>query len=314
MIEKENKEFSPERFIDREAEREIFKELTKFQDARLLTICDKGGSGKSSLLHQLKYDCGWIYDPPILASLVPLEQLSDQIPFALVAKIKKELTSFADELDQELRFPRFNRLNDALRAKDYEPFSTLIEFRSHNTEIQSASGKQTGDDILAWRPHNPTADTKVWNTDKEDTARRECIRAFFEDLRQICDTQRVILLLDTWERSESVLQEWIISRIVRSLCFNRETRPTNFSLVLAGRELPNFKQRLGDEDRYKELVRSIESLGSWEVNHVKHFLQANGYEDLSKEDFSVELIYDRLRSGLSLVEALQLANLIQKQG
>jgi hypothetical protein len=53
-------------------------------------------------------------------------------------------------------------------------------------------------------------------------------------------------------------------------------------------------------------VKSIESLGEWEENHVIAFLRVHGYEDLSKEDFAVSLICSRLKSGWSLMKVLHL--------
>ena len=298
-----DQEFSPEKFIDRDAERELFNDLLKFEDARLLTIRDAGGRGKSSLLKQLRYECGYLHDPPKLVSLVLLDQLSDYTPFTLITKIKSELTEFADMvvgLDElEWRFSKFDRLNEALRTKDFTPFHTLREERRLSGD-PDASPQVGGGSVTGWSP------------DKEDIARRECVRAFFEELKQISSTQTVIVLLDSWERSESDLREWIVNRIVRPLCFDMEGRPKNFGLVLAGRELPDFKQRMGNEDRYHRLVKSIESLGLWEEDHVRAFLQAYGYEDVSNEGDSVSFIHSRLRSGLSLIDALQLAEAVRE--
>jgi len=318
-----DKGFSPEKFIDRDAEQELFTGLLKFQDdSRLLTICDAGGRGKSSLLKQLRYKCGWHHDPPMLASLVPLDQLSDHTPYILIKKIKEELFKFADEFEVDLHFSRFDELDEARASSNFEPFRTHtptspIEGRVYAPSANIRGGVQSGTIGTVIYQHIEQAQsvsagsTENWNATKEDVARRECVKAFFEDLKQICDTRPVVIFLDSWDSSNPDLQEWIVSRIVRPLCFDTDNRPERFVLVLAGRELPDFKQRLGNETRFKQLVRSIESLGAWEESHVKAFLQAYGYEDLSKEAFTVQLVHSRLKLGWSLIAALQLAEDIQ---
>jgi hypothetical protein len=244
-----NKGFAPERFIDREAEQELFEELLKFQDdSRLLTIRDEGGRGKSSLLKMLTYRCGWQHDPPILASLVALDQMSDHTPFTLIMEIEKELAKSAHVFGVDSRFIRFHTLNEARVSRDFTPF------RTHTLSDLTLQG--ASDDILS------PLSNENWSAEKEEIARRACVEAFLEDLRRLCDTQPVVALMDSWERSNPILQEWIINRIVLPLCFDSDNRPDKFILVLAGRELPDFKLRLG-EARYQGLVKSIESLGTW---------------------------------------------------
>jgi hypothetical protein len=313
-----DKGFSPDKFIDREAEQELFNELLKFQDARLLTICDAGGRGKSSLLKQLRYKCGWQHDPPLLASLVHLDQLSDHTPFSLIAEIKSELTKFADTFGLESHFTMFDELDEARSSGNFEPFRNRtptgqtegrIDARGANIRGGVQSGT-IGTVIYQHIEHAQSVSagsTEDWSATKEDIARRECVKAFFEDLKHICATQPIVVLLDSWERSNEDLQEWIVNRIVRPLCFDTDNRPDKFSLVLAGRKLPDFKQLLRDEFRHNKLVKSIESLGAWEEEHVKAFLQAYGYEDLSEEEFTVSLICSRLKSGWSLINALEVA-------
>ncbi len=54
----QRKSFDHRRFIDREFEQELFEELLRFSDeARLLTIGDRGGMGKSQLLQMFQYRC-----------------------------------------------------------------------------------------------------------------------------------------------------------------------------------------------------------------------------------------------------------------
>jgi hypothetical protein len=229
----------------------------------------------------------------------------------LIETIRLDLANFADIFEVEVRFSRFDTLNEARLSKNFRPFRTLI-FPKH---VGGNSGGTTGlgnirGSSLAGAYDYP----ERWDTEKEDIARSECIRAFFEDLKEICATRPVVMMLDSWERSSSELQEWIVNRVVRPLCFDIENRSEMFGLVLAGRELPDFEQLIGDEARYSKLVISIESLGAWEEDHVKAFLQAHGYGAVSAEEDLVRVIHSRLRSGLSLDSALQFAEAARDAG
>jgi hypothetical protein len=286
--------FDPGTFINREAEQELFEELLAFQDdARVLTILAPAGMGKSILLKKFRHNCKWFHDPPILTSLVPLDQLSEQTPFTLITKVENDLIKFADEVGLEVRFPRFERLNDALRAKDFVPFLTIRDRRLHDIGIKSRTeGTSAGS-------------SESWSAAKDDIARRECIKAFCEELYQIASAQPVIVLLDSWERSDSDLQEWILARVVRPLCFDLENRPAKFGLVLAGRELPDFRQRVGGE-AYNRLVKSVMSLRLWEERHVRAFLQAHGYEDLIHVNEAIKKLTEASEGNLG--EVIRLAD------
>jgi hypothetical protein len=304
-----DKGFSPEKFIDREAEQELFEELLhKFQDdSRLLTICDAGGRGKSSLLKRLEYNCLWQHDPPTPVSLIPLDQLDDPTDFALVRSIRRKLGESVEDFGLELPFTSFDQLDDARVNRDPEPFRTRTGSIQGMAYAQGATirGGTVGGVVqqVEHAEHVTVGSFGGWSTEHDDMARRECIKAFFEDLKHICRVQPVVVLLDTWENSLAD-REFILNRIVRPLCFDTKNRPEKFYLVLAGREVPDFRIRL-NEAKYRKLVKSIESLGEWEERHVKDFLRAYGYENLKDED--IGYLCSKLRSGtLSLEKALQM--------
>jgi hypothetical protein len=298
-----SKGFAPEKFIDREAEQELFEELLKFQDdSRLLTIRDEGGRGKSSLLKMLEYKCVWRHDPPTPVSLVPLDQLPDNTPFSLIKNIRDGLS--------KLPFKKFDELDAARASRDFS------KFRAPSGDVRGAvnaqganiSGPSTVGGVVV-QSHGPThIGSGDWvNAEQEVIARRACIEAFFEDLKQICSERKIVVFLDSWERSNDDLQEWILSDLILPLCFE-EDRPEQFVLVLTGRELPDFKVLLGAV-RYQRLVKSIESLGEWEENHVIAFLRVHGYEGLNDED--IEYLCSRIKRGLSLEKALRILELIR---
>ena len=70
-------EYDPARCINRLAEQELFKRLLPCQDSvRLLTICDRGGRGKSALLGRLQYICKWEIIPRIPCCRITLDKPS----------------------------------------------------------------------------------------------------------------------------------------------------------------------------------------------------------------------------------------------
>src|SRR5215217_3656805 len=158
-----DQEYSPEKFIDREDERLLFHQLLKFQDdARLLTICDAGARGKSTLLKHLRYECGWHHEPSKLAGLVLLNEFSDYSRFDFVTQLKKDLTDFAGEYSLKLRFPKFDRLDRARSNSDFAPFRTLLDPDAPDPDAPTRAD---------------AGSAEGWNQYKEDTARRECVRS-----------------------------------------------------------------------------------------------------------------------------------------
>jgi hypothetical protein len=304
-----NKGFAPEKFIDRELEQEFFDELLKFQDdSRLLTIRDAGGRGKSSLLKMLEYKCIWQHDPSTPVSLVPLDQLPGNHPFVLINDIREKLS--------KLSFTEFDRLNAARASRDFSKFNAPSgpvqgSVYAHGANVSgSAMVTGVGMQQQGQNIQNFIGATSDWvNAEQEEIARRACIEAFFNDLKRICSEQKLVVLLDSWENSNTRLQEWILSDFILPLCFDMDNRPQRFVLVLAGRELPNFEVRLG-EAKYQKLVKSIKHLGTWEENHVKAFLQAHGYEGLNDEDIR-DLCSLIKRGTLSLESALRMVELIK---
>src|SRR2546425_11833274 len=116
--------FDPRNLIDRQAEQELFRDLVSFTSpARMLTICDKGARGKSSLLKRLQYNCKYEIKPPVPACMVALDQLANTSRFELINKIRDDLKG--------VTFPKFDKLNNARIAHDFAPFE-LRTFESRN--------------------------------------------------------------------------------------------------------------------------------------------------------------------------------------
>jgi len=307
--------FDPRNFIDRQAEQELFRDLVSFTSpARMLTICDKGARGKSSLLKRLQYNCKYEIRPPVHACLIALDQLANTSRFELINKIRDELKGVA--------FPKFDQLNNARMAHDFTPFE-LRTFESRNrisvegpVEREARVANQ-----LIENQHFENADTVInmtsrlpFNADQQTFAQNKCLEAFFEDLRVICATQPIVLLFDAWERCYLELREWITDELLRNHCFNRDKnlRPANLAIVLASR--PHGKEQrhglregefirlFADEQEYAAIVLSRTSLSDWDSEHVRDFLDQNEITNVDDDD--INYIRDSLKKGKTLLQIL----------
>jgi hypothetical protein len=289
-------------FIDREVERETFHEILKFEnDVRLLTIKDKGGRGKSSLLKRLQYECHFIKDIP--NSLI----LLDEIPsgFDLVKTIRVDLKKF-----ENLKFTKFDILDNARMLKDPNPFSDSLRDGSGMVNAEKAEIKDQA--IVAAR-----IDTIIQNAEKvvlkqrdkwpsedyEAFVREYCVAAFFEDLKIMCKERSIVILLDAWEKCEAKLQQWILRPMLHNNCFRIPERPFRLVFVLAGRQIPPLKERL--ESEYPNLVVSRDKLSEWSIEHMEEFLKAHGFTGLTREE--IKTICERVNHEKSLDWALSVA-------
>ncbi len=301
--------FDPTKFIDRVAEQEIFEGLLQFKDdARLLAIQDESGKGKSTLLRRLEYNCQWRLDCPVV--LIALDQLKEASAFGLVANIRERLRG---DLRFDLPFPNYDFLNLARANKKEEAFALAARSTPTVQGTVSAQGASiTGSGFTVAGTVNTTtinattvnmAGSKEWGIEQETLALHQCILAFFEDFIAICKDRPVALLLDAWEGCNSALKPWILNTLLGVYCFNLERRPQKLVVVLAGREKSgmDFKAYLG-EDRCDKLVKSISSLGAWELEHVKQFLAVNDLAGI--DDSDADYICKKLKQGWSLQKAL----------
>jgi len=237
-------QFDPDKFIGREYEQNTFRELLAFSgDERLLLIQDTGGMGKSLLLQQFRHLCQ-IATPPIPATLIPLDQLSDQHPYALMAAIARDLG------EHGVQFTRFNQAERVRTRDDLTAVSPSSSF--HSSEGQSTANR--GDDI------RDTGETSLVEAGDSQPIRTPQ-QAFFDDLRRL--EQPVVLLLDAFERASVTLAQWIADSLPEAVNIQQQT-----AIVIAGRQVPAIT---GPAQRIDELTR-------WERTHVIQFLDRNGYD------------------------------------
>jgi hypothetical protein len=286
----------PDQFINRKVERDIFGELLQFQnDARLLAIEDKEGSGKSALLKMLRYQSLYLYKRPV--GIVPLEEPTvNNSPFAFIDRLRK---SFGNRGE----FANFDERNKA-RIKRVAQGSPMMG----SIDMRNAAVSGQGNEFVGQKVDNSGtiiyANSNAWGPEQDELAKQECIEGFLEDLRV---GGEMVILMDSYEQCGLELQGWILEEFLETLCFKSATRPDRLVLVLAGRELPDFEAIL-DQPKYQQLVRS-RALSEWEEDHVKEFLKVHGHEDLSEED--VEYVWTKVKKGVSIAAALNLASVIK---
>jgi len=320
-------DFQPRNLIDRNAEQELFRQLASFTSpARVLTICDKGGWGKSSLLKRLKYNCQYELDPPVAVCLIELNDLGDVSEFALVLKIVDELTTVG-ELTTRERFARFDELDNARMDRNAAAFS---ERGGHRVMATARAGTVAEGAVVAGINVQQadtvfTAEAPEFTPEQARRAERACVQAFFDDLREVCATQPVALLFDAWERCNSTLRDWILDEFLRNHALHPDSarRPDKLGVVVAGRPYDpassteglrpdEFRRFFRSQEEMEASVLSVASLSEWEEDHISQFMVLNGLSRPTAED--IQLIKSSLRRGLSLEKIRTFVKWLADQG
>lgn len=287
----------PSDFINRNLEQDLFKSLMEFnENARLFVVQDKGGTGKTSLLGLLQYQCKFRFFSPV--GFVPLEVETINNDFVFVETLR-------NSIGLSEPFPRFDEKMAALAAKNpaaFAPVSIPINI-SGNVTAQSNinGGNQIGAQVNI-------AASGEWNDALAAQARKQCIKAFFEDLKSFYDEKPLVVLLDSYDRCSEGLKEWIIEEFVLPFSINTNKRPQRLLIVLAGRELPDFTSMLAEQ--YPALVRSSSPLSPWEKEHVKDLFRVHQYTKLSDSD--LDFFWQKLGVGISLIEISLFADAIMR--
>jgi Cdc6-like AAA superfamily ATPase len=284
------KDIDPENAVDRDVEQEEFRNLLTLQEkARLLIIQDREGTGKTTLLRRLHYNCRRVETPRVPAGMVDLENREIASSFDLILSLRNSL--------EKVKFDEFDQLNRARVNKDSKAFSGAYGRISQAFQGASFSGGQQSISGVGIGTQNVSQQTIIegaalpWSEEQEELARQECIQAFFKDLKVITESQTVVLLIDHLDKmANKELQEWIQDELVYPLCFDLDNRPARFVLVLAGRELPGFNALIKAKPAfYGDLIRSKTSLSEWSDEHVKEFLMVNGITGL-KDEYMDDLV------------------------
>jgi hypothetical protein len=279
--------FSAENLVGREHELKLFEELLQFpNEARLLTVSIKGAHGKSVLLKKMQLDCTNQHSIPV--ALVDLKEDDKPTPFAVVRKIIEDI----EEGFPLVEFRNFNELNH--RRMDKDPASFRRSASPGPARMQGVlygpSGVSGSNNVFAGvgvgNVNTMIVNPVEWTADLEAEAQKQCITAFYRDLKEVCQETPLVLLMDSWDgcRNEEV-RKWVHT-FLRQSCFDLKNRPDRLVFVLAGRpdDFPNFKSLYGE--KYERVVRPVEQFQEWGNDQLRDFLRVNGLDGLDAGDIA----------------------------
>lgn len=263
-----------ERFVDRHHEQTLFETIVGCQDeARLLTISDGSGRGKSHLLKLLRIKCQWGPNP-LPVSLVALDQLQHMTTYEFVFIVEAALR------EQGLSFPTFARYETERKWLHGAPIGEVDAGRIE-------SGSKVGGVYLD-QGATATFYGASLPEDVQERLRQDAVLGFIDDLRTLCEHERVVLLIDAYEKCSGQLNQFLPS-LLRTYA-DPERRIRNLVIVIAGREVPPLQMMFASD--YDRVVRAVEALSVWQREHVERFLELN-LGTYTEAD--VELVLDKLQ-------------------
>jgi hypothetical protein len=275
-------------FFDRTEEQRLFNELVSAGPARVLTIQDRSGGGKSQLLKRLRELCEYA-STPLPVALVPVAELEDQTPFEFARRV-------GEDLEEELSLRRFSRLMTARMNRDATKFAEgeLAGF------VDARNLKQEGDKPVVAVNYYENA-PPIWTDELEKKSARACAKAFVDDLAELRHDCPVVLLIDSYEAANERFAGWLV-RFVNKCILNPPVDDGSLVVVIAGQDVPatDFQVILGD--RFPEVCRRIPALSIWQREHVRDFLEYMGAE-FDEED--VSYLSRRLARGMTIEQAVR---------
>ena len=283
----------PLQFVDRDEERRLFDDLVKrCDDARVLTVRDGSGMGKSQLLGYFYTVCSFTLRIPV--SLTALEDVPDRSQFELVRKVALDLGHD--------RCPLFAEADHA-RVWDKPEF-----FATPRGGVRGAGAEIGGHAVVANRIETVLTGTTQhiyvqparteWTPQREEDARRRCVNAFFEDLRKLTTQETTVLIFDAYDKAGG-LAAWIAGELLSKHIFDPSSRCEGLVVVVAGQQVPPLRGLL--QDRYDVLVRAIDPLSPFEAPDVEKLLRLR---NLSPTPDLVNKMIKLLRAGVPIIDAL----------
>ena len=285
--------FDPDSFVDRVAEQALFHRLLRFEeDARVLTIQDGRGRGKSHLLRLLRHQCKF-GNPAVAVCYVALDELSPCDPYSFTVAAARALGEF-----EGIDLPGLR----AAEERRFERRMGALTGLHGRTEIGSvgagatAAGISVGGDLVI----NAVADS---DPALQERMRDEATKAFRADLRALSAERPVVLLVDAYESSAQELADWIHGLLHERV----DAAGDKLVLVLAGQRISTATLKLMLGARFADVVRSVNELSTWEPDHVRAVLDAHGvrrYDD-ADVDYLVSKLADGRPIGLTVASIVQ---------
>jgi hypothetical protein len=276
--------------IDRKEERARFKKILAEQSARLVTIKDKPGNGKSRLLQEFNTACGWEKIPSSL-TVVSIGEI--RTPFDLVGRIIGAFGSGP--------FQRFRALDKERVNKNFDAFTSPVAGSVHvggSIGGTAVVAQQIG--VVAQEGAHVHMGPKEWSDEHERIAAAECVDLFFEELHELALDKPVVILLDEFEGcSVDTVRDWIVNDLLPDHVFNDE-HESKLIVVIAGRDVPDLRERLGA--RHDELVDVIPRLSRWCRDDIVEFLTAvTGREPEPEEVDIIEMWLEKRDATIEVI-------------
>lgn len=290
--------FDYKKFIGREFELKQFETLLEFKTpARMLTVRDTGGNGKSQFLEKLRHQCR-TGKPRIPVSLIVLDQLKDTSPLFVVKTIVEQIqTSF------NIKFNTYTTFESARVAANYSLFTSTVNLQG--AEFEGASNFAVGANVFQGAEKvNVLGGAMTLTPDQEEIAQTKVITSFFEDLQKHTLEKPVVMIFDSYDKCDPKLQTWLVDNFLASCLFNDNIDPGHLLVVIGGREMPRCDLQWSPE-KCEAIIHSIDGFRKWTKENVKQCLEANGF-DYSAQD--IDYFYTYVEKGvttLNLIQAMQ---------
>jgi hypothetical protein len=292
--EAEHGPFDPKQFLDRDEARGRFLDLMEFRDdRRLLAIRAQGGAGKTGLLRWCEWKCKFPDEgsAPRPVSRVPLDQIEGGRVIDLVDQIKNDLSMLEWSTFEVIR-RRWLLYDLNLVAEGFG--RNLIDNRGANI---SGSPTFAGQYFEVQSENFYVLSGRGWPSKQhEDQANKAYVEAFCADLRRNADERHVVLIFDSYDKAPGKLREWV-ETFIHTHCLEREGRPSQLAVVLAGRWLPpSFKAKL--REQFEEFIELIETFEEWSEELVGEFLKIKGFPDATPGE--IALLREKINGGFPL--------------
>lgn len=298
-------ELDPKKFIGREREQWRFEELLDpSTTTQILAISAKEGDGKSRLLEKFKLRCR-TGSPHIPVSLIALSNHSS--PLSLIQNIARDLNSWG------VRFENFRKFEVARIGADYGTFISQGSTHLQGADFSNSRNPQ----ISGIMTNINSAETVSISTaptpltpEQEKDAQEVVIASFFEDLHDYCVNKRVVLMLDSFDKCDDELKDWIINDFFQRNFIIDGCASCLLALVIAGKKVPDFRV-LWSEEKCNSKLLSINELGQWTKDDVAECLRAHGVKNCEAD--VLETFYGMIINlGLPVIQVVQAIEIFSK--
>jgi hypothetical protein len=298
-------ELDPKKFIGREREQGLFEELLEPKTAtQILAISAKEGDGKSRLLENFKLRCR-TGSPHIPVSVIALSNHSS--PLSLIQNIARDLNSWG------VKFENFRKFEVARMSADYGTFISQGSAHLQGADFSYSQNPQISGIMTnvnsAETVSISTAPTSL-TPEQEKDAQEVVIDSFFHDLHDYCSNKRVVLMLDSFDKCDDELKDWITGDFFQKNFIIDRCESCLLALVIAGIKVPDF-HKLWSKEKCDLKLLTINELGRWTKEDVAECLRAHGVKNCEAD--ALDTIYGMIiKLGMPVIQVVQAIEIFSK--